>query len=360
MNSYEYWQQREKNQLQANLLEEEVYAARLNYYHDLLRIDIENQINSFYQKYAAAEQINLADAQQRVSEADIKDFETKAKRYVELALQDRKNGTDQSSIYFSKQANEEMRLYNVMMKINRLEMLKAELGMTVNEHYMDMGAEIDADLTKRTDDELRRQAGILGNTVFHNAEDVDRLVNASFYNATWSQRLWGEGTQLKNSLATLLTQGLIQGYNPRELARTLQKSFDVARYESERLMRTELARVQTDAQMESFRRNDIDKFVFIDNEGSACAECAAIAQQSQEQGGFLVSEQEVGWNAPPIHPNCKCSTAAMVMTRDEYERTMFYDYGVDLSGKPDLRAITKRDIITNTNKSVDELVKRLF
>ena len=30
---------------------------------------------------------------------------------------------------FSKEANEEMRLYNAAMKINRLEMLKANIGM---------------------------------------------------------------------------------------------------------------------------------------------------------------------------------------------------------------------------------------
>ena len=51
----------------------------------------------------------LAEAKRRVSKLDIAAYQRKAKRYV----------ADKD---FSKQANEEMRLYNLTMKVNRLEM----------------------------------------------------------------------------------------------------------------------------------------------------------------------------------------------------------------------------------------------
>ena len=51
-----------------------------------------------------------------MSKLDIAAYQRKAKRYV----------ADKD---FSKQANEEMRLYNLTMKVNRLEMLKANIGL---------------------------------------------------------------------------------------------------------------------------------------------------------------------------------------------------------------------------------------
>lgn len=329
----EYWQEREQRQLIANQAEEAVYNSRLNRYHTLLEAEIDRQIQAFYQRYATAEGITLADAQKRITSADIRDFEAKAKRYVELADKDRREGTDNSSTYFSKRANQEMRLYNAMMRINRLELLKAELGMTIDEAYRDMEIELDADLSKRTLDELRRQAGILGDTIHNPEELVPRIVNASFHNATWSERLWGEGDRLKSSLSILLTNGLIQGESSIELARRLRQAYDVSRFESERLLRTEMARVQTDAQMESYRRNGYERYMFIPLEGGACPECAAIGRECEAVGGFLVADEEVGYNSPPIHPNCRCSTAAQFMTRDEFNRMMEEVYGVQFTNE---------------------------
>ena len=77
---------------------------------------IQQGIDSFYAKYAEKEGITLAQAKQRVSRLDIEEYQRKAAKYVK----DRD---------FSDQANAEMRLYNLTMKINRLEMLKANIGM---------------------------------------------------------------------------------------------------------------------------------------------------------------------------------------------------------------------------------------
>ena len=60
---------------------------------------------------------------------------------------------------------------------------------------------------------------------------------------------------LKAELSKLLQEGLIQGRNPRQLARHLEKLFGASKSDAERLMRTELARVQTEAQKKSFEQN---------------------------------------------------------------------------------------------------------
>ena len=102
-------------------------------------------------------------------------------------------------------------------------------------------------LQGRTLEELERQAGILGKSVLNNEKMAAAIVNASFYHATFSDRVWMYQDLMKADLAKLLQSGLIQGKNPRVLARELKKKFGVSTANAERLMRTELARVQTEA-----------------------------------------------------------------------------------------------------------------
>ena len=300
MSKNAYWRKREEEQLKHYIKEEaDIQRAMMDRYNYMLR-QIEIQINDFYARYARAEKITLAEAQQRVSKMDVQAFAAKAKKYVE-----EKN--------FSAKANEELRLYNATMRINRLELLKANIGLETIDGFNDIEKLMDQGLTKRTTDELKRQeeilrrdAGILNTTVFDNAKTARTIVNASFNNATWSHRIWGNQNHLRDELSSLLTQGLIQGRNPNALAPSLRKLFGVSRNSAERLMVTEMARVQTEAQMESFKRNDIDEYIFLSLD-TACKECMALNEKH-----FRVKDEMPGENAPPIHPNCRCSTAAYV------------------------------------------------
>ena len=109
MNSKTYWSQREAEQLKKNTKDELEYNKKIKETYDYMMDNIQKEINGFYARYASKEGISLADAKKRVSQLDIEAYGRKAKKYVE----------DKS---FTKVANEEMRLYNATMKINRLEM----------------------------------------------------------------------------------------------------------------------------------------------------------------------------------------------------------------------------------------------
>ena len=102
--------------------------------------------------------------------------------------------------------------------------------------------------------------------------------------------------------------------NARELAPKLEKTFGSSKYAAERLLRTELARVQTDAQMESFKEGGYDHYMFITVGAAACPVCTALNGKV-----FNVKDMAPGENAPPMHPNCRCSTAAY-MDRGGFEK----------------------------------------
>lgn len=312
MNSKDYWAQREEEALKHYITDEKEYGRELQRIYSNMLDSVQQQIDAFYGKYAAQEGITLAEAKKRVSKLDIAAYERKAARYVK----------DKD---FSKKANEEMRLYNLTMKVNRLELLKANIGLETIAGFDELEKFMGEILQGRTMEELQRQAGILGKTIQNNAKTAHTIVNASFHNATFSDRIWMYQDMMKSDLSNLLQTGLIQGKNPRAIAKDLNKYWygndprtgGGAKYCMERLMRTELARVQTEAQKHSFIRNGFDHYEFIVNSG-----CCPICQGLNGKH-FRVDKMMPGENAPPMHPNCRCSTAAW---EDDAEYEAWLDY----------------------------------
>lgn len=292
----EYWKKREQENLRKNLKSEAEYAKEIQQTYNFAMDQIQKEIDSFYAKYAKDEGITIAQAKKRASKLDMEEYSRKAKKYVK-----EKN--------FSKQANEEMKLYNLTMKVNRLELLKASIGLELVSAFDELQQFYEQILTDRTLDEFERQAGILGSSVPDNAAVMAAtIVNASFHNAKYSERIWMHQDLLRNELGKLLTRGMVQGKNPRVLARELRKTFDVSIYNSERLMRTELARVQTEAQLQSYKENGFEEYEYMAcHNRDVCANCKALDGKI-----FKIDDGMPGENAPPMHPSCHCATAAYV------------------------------------------------
>lgn len=328
MNSKEYWRKREDEALTKYKKSEAEYDKEIErIYADMLD-RCNEQINAFYGKYAKAEGISIAEAKKRVKTADIKEYERKAAKYVRDAELDRKaNGgkTNKKGYYFSPKAEEEMRLYNTMMKINRLEMLKANIGLETIRGHDELDKFMGEILQGRTQEELERQAGILGKSVKNSAKYAHTIPNASFHNATFSDRIWQYQDLMREDLSKILSRGLIQGKNPRAIAKDLRKYWygndpktkGGAVYCMERLMRTEMARVQTEAQKQSFERNGFEQYEFIAN-----SDCCDICK-SLDGKHFKVKDMMPGENAAPVHPHCRCSVAAY---SDDAEYEAWLDY----------------------------------
>lgn len=320
MSSADYWKKRETEQKKKNIVDEEEYAKHIKEIYDDMSENIQKEIDAFYTKYAKKKGISLTEAKKRVSELDIKAYERKAKKYVKEAAKDRKANkgkTNYQGDYFSKEANDEMEIYNLTMKVNRLEMLKANIGLELIKGHDELQTYMEEILQGRTMEELERQAGILGKTVRNNAKTANAIVNASFHNATFSDRIWTYQNVLKYELSELLQKGIMMGKNPRVLAKELRKRFDVTEADAERLMRTELSRVQTEAQKQSFIENGFTQYTFLAL-GDACGDCMRI-----DGNHYDIEDMMPGTNAPPMHPNCRCSIAAYE-DDDEYEAWLDY------------------------------------
>lgn len=306
-----YWEKREKAQAAAYQLEEDELARRVQARYNYLLTEIDARINDFYQRFAKAEGITMNLAEMAVSKMDVQAYNARAAQLVK----DRD---------FSPKANQELRLYNATMRINRLEMLKSRIGLELVDTYQQLEDDFGEAFRTRCTEEYERQAGILGqSTNVMPQKDIERILTADFNNANWSSRLWANQGALRDRISELLTNGIIQGRSVRVMAKDLQELLiDPSASNALRLLRTEMNRVQTETQMASFRDNGYKQYMFISTEDSrTCSQCSHLNGEI-----FDVDDPEAF--KPPQHPNCRCSTAAY-MDRAEVEKELFGEKEVE-------------------------------
>lgn len=290
--SSNYWRKREREWKKADLKDEAEYIQEIQDIYSTMLTQINKEIESFFVRYSNKEGMSMAEAKRKASDIDIKEYEKKAKKYVKEKD-------------FSKEANEQMRLYNLAMKVNRLELLKANIGLELIAGSDELVSFTKEKLEGAAFEQIQRNAGILGDTIIDNAKTAKTIANSSFKNATFSERIWSQQDLLKNDLYGILSTALIQGRNPREFISKVRKSFDVTRYQAERLLRTELTRVRIQAQAESYEANGIDEYEYVAcGLRDVCPLCKELDKQI-----FKLKDMEIGENAPPRHPNCHCALA---------------------------------------------------
>lgn len=302
MNSQEYWVKREREHINKMKRADRNREREIQKRIELARKQVQTEIDAAYRRYASREGISIADVHKKVNQADVKALSNKAKMYSKTHD-------------FSARANYEMKLYNLTMRVSRLELLKAELGLELVAMTNDIDKLLQGELKSVSIEELKRNSGIMGMTVTEGmyADMIQAVVDGSFATANFSDNIWKYHSELKAELDKLLVKSFTQGDNPRVLARELRNKFEVTQNQAERLMRTETARVQIEMQKHTYNLGEVKRYGYL-AEDSACSICKAVEKGSP----YLVSKMEVGYNAPPMHPNCRCSTYP-VAEREELE-----------------------------------------
>ena len=321
-----YWDDRvklEQQWMQKNLADDKAYAAHLNGYYDKALKGIQDKINDQYTRFAGSEGYSIADAVKTVKGTDIRAYEKEAADIVKQSRQMfKEKGGPLTFADFEPEVNRRMRVYNATMRINRLEYLKSQIGLEA----IKAGVEVNADLAAKLNDdyinEVKRQSGVLGEYTppasFANGKRAAQVIMANANHNGFSQTLWKNTDAFKADLDIQLNNVMVQGLNGRDMMKTLRQhlsdSVDKARYVTERLARTESARVQAEAQNDIYKELGVTKVKWI-AEPSACEQCLDIAEGhgkgEKETGVYSITE------APsiPVHPNCRCSKAPIADRR---------------------------------------------
>lgn len=144
--------------------------------------------------------------------------------------------------------------------------------------------------------------------------DVDRLedgkvkqaVSQSWLGNNYSKRIWNNRYKLATVLQQEVPQAIIQGQNPKQLAKTIQKRMNTSYFNAERLARTEYLHVLNEANYKAMNGSGLFKkyqyMATLDYRTS---------QICRDMDGkvFDMSKKQTGVNYPPLHPNCRSTTA---------------------------------------------------
>lgn len=300
-----YWEDRYRAEEKARELADKKVAYQLNGVYQQHINNIKLEIDSFWQRYADKEGITKLEAKQRADRLDMVTVEFKAKQLVERANRLRQRGQKVTLRDFTKAENDLLKLYNLKMKASRLEVLQANIKL----HQYDLALNEFEIIDKHLTESIRREnlfsAGILRDTLgnFDSPKiSADSLVFANFNGATWSNRLWTRQNELRNVVKKGVADTVLRGKGTNVLINTLRKEFDVSYGYARRLAVTESARVYSEAQKANYEANGVEEYEIM-TELKACPICQPFNGKI-----FKVSEQVPALNAPPFHPNCRCTT----------------------------------------------------
>lgn len=116
--------------------------------------------------------------------------------------------------------------------------------------------------------------------------------------------LEGIGDDVSLRMSRALTDGLVRGMSPHEVARLLDDELELGRDRTETIARTEIVRAHADGQVHALRDMGVEE-VGVQVEWSAteddrlCPKCAAM------RGKVLKLDEAEGMI--PLHPNCRCA-----------------------------------------------------
>ncbi|GHU71446.1 hypothetical protein FACS1894184_18270 [Clostridia bacterium] len=149
---------------------------------------------------------------------------------------------------------------------------------------------------------LRIKLASLSSTV------MERVLKHQWSGMNYSERIWKSMDALQTTLKDVMTDGLLSGSSLDDMALEISDRMGVALSNARRLVRTESTYVNNQVALESYKQAGLDQYEYVTaKDERVCAVCGPLNTQR-----FKVSEAVIGENLPPMHPNCRCSTIAVV------------------------------------------------
>lgn len=296
--SKDYWKEREYyNLLKSKKQDEDFVNIKIQSIYDTLLTNINREIRGQVLGFARRNEISFEEARKLISKTDVDEYKTLAKNYVE-----NKDFTDK--------ANREMSLYNVTMRLNRLELLSQIIKIHVVDSFSQIEKGMEEYLVDQSIKEYKRQAGLAGMYVI--PDDIKRkaefIVSQDYKNAHFSDRVWRDQRELQRRIERNIDSVILQGKSTREFSRKLrdlvQKDIKNAKAATDRLALTESGRVWVQTQIQAYKDGGYE-YLKVLTEPTACKEC------SPHDGDIVkLSEAVEGDNIPLWHPRCRCTTVA--------------------------------------------------
>ena len=135
-----------------------------------------------------------------------------------------------------------------------------------------------------------------------------RAMDTAWSGRNYSARIWRNTDHLAQMLEDEIEAAFLSGKSVRRMANVIMDRFGVGYRAAECLMRTETSYVQNQTAAQSYRDAGCTEYeILTASDRRTCSRCAA-----QNGRRYLFTEMQAGENAPPFHPNCRCTILPVV------------------------------------------------
>lgn len=302
-NDAAYWPQRMK------LMEDALKDHSFSYVENMERqfmaaqAEVERQIAVWYQRFAANNQISLADAKRLLTSGELAEFRWTVGEYIAYGQQNALDGA-----WMKQLENASARVH-----ISRLEAIKLQIQQQAERLYANQLDLVDAaarDLYLGsyygTAFELQRGLGVGWTMQAINEATIAKVLSRPWTadNLTFRDRCWTNKQALVNSVNTQLTQMIIRGEAPDKAIAAISHQFKVGRDKAGRLIMTEAAAFSSAAQKDCYGELGVERYKIVASfDTDICELCGAMDGEI-----FKMADYQVGLTAPPFHPWCRCCT----------------------------------------------------
>lgn len=314
----DYWERRYLKDKAASVNWTEDYLAKQQKkLYSQAEQEIQAEVGKLYKKFADSEKISLAEAKQKIKEADFRKIDWEGMLRQEKELRERLEETglpEEVREQIEKQHREldlEMKAYAKRGRISYLELRSMEIDRIMVNLYDKQQENIYDHLASEFDDgyyhsiyNTQQRIGFGYDFTRPNEEAVNRAILNRYDKRNFSKSLYTHCTNFSADLKNNLVTGLITGENLDKMASRIHKRMDVAYSAAKTLVRTETAYIYETATMEGYAACGIEWYAFLATLDFKTSEIC----KEMDGRRFKVKDAVPGKNYPPMHPNCRSTT----------------------------------------------------
>lgn len=210
-------------------------------------------------------------------------------------------------------ADEESRAYGY--RVSRAEALEK----AIRERLNGLGARLERETaaqrewtaSKSYQSARKMMRDMTGGVVSQAVPDLQGLLRAmdtAWSGRNYSARIWRNTDHLAQMLEDEIEAAFLSGKSVRRMADTIMERFGVGYRAAECLVRTETSYVQNQTAAKSYEDAGCTEYeVLTAQDRRTCQYCA-----KQNGKRYLLATMQAGENAPPFHPNCRCTVLPVV------------------------------------------------
>ena len=199
-------------------------------------------------------------------------------------------------------------------RIERLQQLREDLDRKCRELYKIETKAADEHLINtaqtayyRTMYDIQRGTGYGFGFAQISEQGVNEILRNNWSGASYSSRIWSNTQTVAELIKNELFLGVLTGKSQHDMSAVIMEKMGVGAMQARRLVRTESCYVANQAEMESYKECEIEKYRFVATLDMRTSEICASLDGKE----FPVDKQQPNVNCPPMHPNCRSTTIAV-------------------------------------------------